>query len=113
MKTETQPMTVSPTFGANHDAQRSKRELDFAGNEHLKSLVEAMQGTGLFEVFRVSQGKPNLINSQAPFISFWADAESARALSNLLIDELGRSNIPGRLWSLDVGFPRVMPDHLV
>jgi len=116
MKTETQPMTVSPTFGANQDAQRTKRELDLGGNEHLKSLVEAMQGTGLFEVFHVSKGyafevKQNPWSyTRAPSISFWASAKDARALRNALDDvkpDLTNSKsrlASGRHWDIDARF---------
>ena len=121
MKTETptspKSMTVEVEKNTRHgnqsDVFQHRKELDFGGNASLKSLVETMHETGKFEVFRVSKGTPNIFNSQAPIVSFWADAESARALSNLLIDELGRSNIPGNLWCLDVGFPRVLPHRVV
>lgn len=91
-----------------------RKELDFGGNESLESLVKTMHETGRFEVFRVSKGTPNIFNSQAPIVSFWASAESARAFSNLRTDELGRStHVSGRSWDLDVGFPRVLPHHMV
>lgn len=121
MKTETptspKSMTVEVEENTRHvnqsDVFQRRKELDFGGNASLKSLVETMHETGRFEVFRVSKGTPNIFNPQGPIVSFWADAESARALSNLLIDELGRSNIPGNLWCLDVGFPRVLPHRVV
>lgn len=122
MKTEnpTSPKSMTVETGKNtrHEDQsdvfQHQRELDFGGNEYLKSLVETMHETGDFEVFHVSRGTPNIFNSQPPIISFWASAETARAFSNLRTDELGRStHVTGRSWDLDVGFPRVLPHHMV
>jgi hypothetical protein len=90
--------------------------LDFEGNEHLKSLVEAMQGTGLFEVFHVSKGhaleaKQNPWSyTRAPSISFWATAKDARSLLNALgevVPDLGRCKSrlqSGRVWHVDARF---------
>lgn len=122
MKTETptyhKSMTVEAEKNTRHvnqsDVFQRRKELDFGGNETLKSLVETMHETGRFEVFHVSKGTPNIFNSQPPIISFWASAETARAFSNLRTDELGRStHVTGRSWDLDVGFPRVLPHHMV
>jgi hypothetical protein len=86
---------------------------DMAQCMSLRELVEAMQATNLFDIFSVSKGTASIFSTQAPKVSFWASAESARSLSNLLTDELGCSNIPGHLWCLDVGFPRVLPHRVV
>ncbi len=93
-----------------------RKSLDFEGNEHLQELVEAMDSTGLFQVFHVSKGHVHKVEqnpwsyTRAPSISFWASAKDARALGNALADvepDLTNSKsrlASGRHWDIDTRF---------